>query len=914
MYPQATVCPILFYAGGAPGLTMLTSKYDATTRDSCVGKADHNDCHDPSGFGGANLGLVSSLAMNSSMVMLQRAYNPEAKDTCVFHEGAMDTFCKATAGEYTGVTDLGYIFSKEVPGTLPLKAYWDSLEQDTCASTKEEDCPGVIEGTLGYVVDEVAVDAWNECGAQDSEDRKWVISMLAEMDAAPDVSSPKTEKVPWIAMKQGVFTTSNGKMIQAGVSRVPADTEFHPIKFFQAFPSEPVVFVGNVDPVDMVRIKGETAEEFTASADAGFENIHYEGSCAFKGWGITIPELGRGTHVSPSTGMATCKPHLSEQECLAAKGDYTLDEDGPEECHYHCAVPHIWPFEGCFIGWNNCHTPKVTNSYQDPHICVYNEKVIGRCRGNTPLDWGSCKTYVTSEDACVSHPECHWETNEAEHTAPLVEVNWIAIEKTDDGVLGAYPFIAGDTQVGDETTVTFDAGFTQVPLIYGSLSGDAKADLRVTGKDVGNMSLILQGAEADEKASYFVYNGQSAVGTAFKAEGSVITYAYEVAEFGECVASGDGVSGDRQRTVDCKRSDGESVDDFYCVGARPHETEACVIQTFFLLNTKNGRCVGPAGGSAGLMNILPREAAARDESCDSAKSKFKMESGQNGGFVLKNAGTGLCYCRISNDNFFADKADMHFANDCSSALCDLEKEDTAPDGTFQLAPLGYLENGRSIRTARRRAKGEKRTLKIGSTDAGDAARFAFVTEGALIIDSYVADKEAGARKKKQFKLFGHTLPGGGWYKDKTGEMLKDKARLDGDFATTKAGQTGVGWLDEVAIDFTLAESGPIQTVNVGFQFMKEWQVKKPKKMQVQCSSDGETFGNPRVFSGSDLKVRPDARYKDEDGGRKVMSFQVADICGDDTALFRVTVTPQAGSKDKKAVIDEVQAFAPFKFD
>ena len=61
-------------------------------------QADHNDCHDPSGFGGANVGLVSSVIMNSTMVKLQRAYNAEAKDTCVFHEGAMSTFCKATVG------------------------------------------------------------------------------------------------------------------------------------------------------------------------------------------------------------------------------------------------------------------------------------------------------------------------------------------------------------------------------------------------------------------------------------------------------------------------------------------------------------------------------------------------------------------------------------------------------------------------------------------------------------------------------------------------------------------------------------------------------------------------------------------------------------------------------------------------
>merc|ERR1719453_587557 len=108
---------------------------------------DHNDCHDPSG-GGQNLGGVSSVMMNTTMVMLQRAYNAEAKDTCVFHEGAMSTFCKATVGEYSPPWDLGYIFTKEAPGTLPLKAYWDSIKEDSCASTSDEACSGVLEGVL----------------------------------------------------------------------------------------------------------------------------------------------------------------------------------------------------------------------------------------------------------------------------------------------------------------------------------------------------------------------------------------------------------------------------------------------------------------------------------------------------------------------------------------------------------------------------------------------------------------------------------------------------------------------------------------------------------------------------------------------------------------------------------------------
>jgi hypothetical protein len=115
----------------------------------------------------------------------------------------------------------------------------------------------------------------------------------------------------------------------------------------------------------------------------------------------------------------------------------------------------------------------------------------------------------------------------------------------------------------------------------------------------------------------------------------------------------------------------------------------------------------------------------------------------------------------------------------------------------------------------------------------------------------------------------------------------------------------------VHIDFKLLEASPIQAVNVGFTYKKNWQVKKPKKIMVQCSSDGSTFGNSAEIGGSDLEVKPRADYDDKKGGRYVMSLQVLDICPDDTTMFRLTVTPQAGDKEKKAVIDEVTAFRPY---
>jgi hypothetical protein len=948
MYPEATVCPLgPYYGGSPPGLSTLTYKYDATTKDSCVGKADHNDCHDPSGFGGANIGMVSSLDMNGTMVMLQRAYNPEAKDTCVFHEGAMETFCKATVGEYGAVTDLGYVFEKAAPGTVALKAYWDSIEEDSCASTNEDTCPGVIEGTLGYVFDEVAADAWAQCGVQPREDRKWVVTLVTKMDASPDATSPMTEKVPWIAMKQGVFTTSNGKMIQAGVARIPADEEFHPIKFFQSFPSAPAVFVSNLDPVDVMRLKGETEAEFTASANAGFEDIESHGACAWK----------ENTIVSAAEGNSRCQASLDNQACVGMKGKYTVNEEYTH--HWRAPACHTECWNKIWGGGQDCMTVCTwwdvdhyeqrwrTVEKEEPYICVYNEWVIGKCRGATVMDWGTCKQYVTSETECTSHPECVWETIAGEHTKPLVEVHWLAVEKTEEGVLGAYPFIAGDTSVGDETVVSFDAGFTQVPLVYGFASGEAKADVRVTAKDVGNFSMIVQGAEADEKVSYLVYNGQSSVGTAFKAVAtSLISYAYETADFGECEDDGSGISGTRTRTVDCLRSDGETADDYYCAGEKPHETEACTLVRFYVMSMDDGLCLGPED-VPGKNGVVKKELAAKVEKCDGDKNKFKIQSGQDGGFKFINAATNMCYCAKG-----PSKSTMLFKTDCDSSDCNLERYDIKPDGSFKAAPVerGCIRSMSNDRTVK--------PLKVKDSESNckkDGVRFTMVKEGTIEISDYAhvkvecegdcylcycnaypdlqnafcgggecTDEGSKLKCKHHWEVHGKmegrspnpetctTIGYKGYYEDKSGGMLTDGHKLNGDFPSTPAGMKGVGGLEEFTVDFKLATPGPIQTVNVGFNFMKEWQVKKPKKVQVQCSSDGgSTFGNTVAYTGAEIEVKPTGFYKGDNGGRKVMTFTVLDICGEDTDSFRVTVTPQAGPKTKKAIIDEVTAFAPF---
>jgi hypothetical protein len=304
---------------------------------------------------------------------------------------------------------------------------------------------------------------------------------------------------------------------------------------------------------------------------------------------------------------------------------------------------------------------------------------------------------------------------------------------------------------------------------------------------------------------------------------------------------------------------------------------------------------------------------------------------------------------------------MLFKEDCDSADCEIERFDLATDGTFMAAPVG--RDG-CIRTNRRRsayAPVETNPLAVADSDSNcgkHGTRFAFVREGTLEISQYTpkqADCEgdcylcycnaypdlqkafcggaectnegSSLKCKNHWEVHGRNegrtpnpetctnIGHKGWYEDKSGGMLTDGQRLDGDFPSTVAGMKGVGGLEEFTMDFQLATPGPIQAVNVGFNFMKDWQVKRPEKIQVQCSSDGgSTFGNAAAYQGNDeIKVKPNAYYTNKDGGRKVMTFMVLDICGEGTDTFRVTVTPKGkqGSKEKKAIIDEVTAFGPF---
>jgi len=384
------------------------------------------------------------------------------------------------------------------------------------------------------------------------------------------------------------------------------------------------------------------------------------------------------------------------------------------------------------------------------------------------------------------------------------------------------------------------------------------------------------------------------------------------------VDDGSGVTGEKSRTVDCKRSDGETVDDFFCIGERPHEYEACVLQHFYVMNSVGGLCLGPEGGATAAKHL---EMAAHVEKCTGEKNKFKVESGQDGGFKLINVATGLCYCQKSTNS-----NKMFFREQCDGPGCELKKEDTLADGSFLLTPIGR----KCIRTKSGKRPGNLK-VRVTSTESDcstDSSRFAFVKEGGVPISKYMASIAPDAPNPHGHKIHfppielfpGLSIPGflpearPPYFEDKSGKMLVDGELMKGDFPNSEHNQKGVGWLNEVSLDFTLAEPGPLQAINVGFTFKKDWQVKKPKTVEVQCSSDGTSWGNAARYHGSEIEVIPTDYYKRDKGGRKTLSFQVGDICGDDTTAYRVTVKPQAGDKEKKAVLDEIMAFAPFSFE
>jgi hypothetical protein len=272
-YPEVKACPLPEYNGKAPLLTLLTRKYNSHSADVCVGQDEFNECHDGTGIGGYPLGLVSDTKLSDDMVMLQRAYNAESKDTCVFPEGEAAKFCKSQKGAYGDAEDLGYAFTKNELGSYAAKGTYNAGKLDSCFSIDggDDGCgEGEVEdlGVAAYLLDEAAADAWAQCGKQERAANKWEVVLEAKVDGEVAENEPNTERVAWAAFNQGSFETSSGIKFQAGIAYVPAgDGEFHEIEFHEKFSEAPIVISNVVGRVE------ELATELDVTAVALKGNV-----------------------------------------------------------------------------------------------------------------------------------------------------------------------------------------------------------------------------------------------------------------------------------------------------------------------------------------------------------------------------------------------------------------------------------------------------------------------------------------------------------------------------------------------------------------------------------------------------------------------------------------------------------------
>jgi hypothetical protein len=257
-YPDdPAACPVGGYGGPKITLTKLSRKSNTMVSDICIGANGFNDCHDSSGAtGGTIIGFVSNMMLTSQMVLLRSAYSETSSDTCLFPDGEMEKYCKGES--YGDPTDLGWVFKNERPGTEKLEGLWNPDYATSCArvETGDQSCFGdaaEVVGVIGYLPKVSAESAWEECGFGSADSApQWAVQLEVRDggDAASLVSTKGSvakknlgAKVPWMAFQEGVYTTADGSMMQAGIAKVLAGSveEVTTVPFHQAFSSAPAV-------------------------------------------------------------------------------------------------------------------------------------------------------------------------------------------------------------------------------------------------------------------------------------------------------------------------------------------------------------------------------------------------------------------------------------------------------------------------------------------------------------------------------------------------------------------------------------------------------------------------------------------------------------------------------------------------
>jgi hypothetical protein len=902
-YPDANVCPIPGYGGASPLLTLLTRKLSPHYADVCVGRDEHNECHEGSGLGGFPQGLVSDVQFTDDMVMLQRAYNAESYDTCVFPAGERDKFCKSQKGAYGESEDLGYIFKTEKSGTVAAYGKYNTEKLDSCfaISGGDEGCgEGEVEdlGVVGYLLDETGWDAWQQCGTQNLKEEKWEVEIEAVVSGEVGESEPNTERVAWMSFNQGVYKTATDNFFQAGIAYVAANGEFNPVKFHKAFSSAPAVVANVVGRADAeAGVLAVTAYSFTADTCCESEWYSPKSNTQLTDGAI----INQYTQASSFRGLAWDQDvnmtfdlagtaDVSEVT-IGYSGNAEWGVAGPDWVKVYCSMDGTtWEylsegadFSGTDINHNDaaiavegkCNKVLLEIRFRkDSHKYVFDEVTI---KG-------------TNHPATIRQREADTDQFYVKADGEgTVAVHWVAFDAT-EGHLSSYPFAAGlEDGVGpDGKEMKFadlfpDTTFTQVPLVFGAVAtdhADGAVDVRMPNVSSKDVTLSLQGSTTEEKVSYVIYNGMGRSGAVLNAKTDLeMSYAYNVGGWSECEDDGEGekVWGKRTRTVKCEGTNGEEYSDLYCPGARPEEHEVCQFVTIYIQSAQTGHCLRPKDSAAANYGKVKF-----GKTCNGKGLWRKIPTNDGDeSFWLQDFDSGLCLTSVSS-TISKGGALQYRPCDKAGEKGKLKEKKTAVDGEI------YYKSKKDTQYC---------ITADGSATAGSAIKWdTGCDDKAKNIFVYVD----GSGPMKIAKYESNPTPNAGtvWYTDKGNTLADGAYNSKWDSSGT---MVGVGWTTSTTMTFDLEEAGPIQTVVLGYDVKNNWKCKAPKEVSVSCSADGTTFSEKVKHTQGDF-----TNAGEEYGN--LINFHVANVCGSDEKHVRIEAEPEPGDKDNKMAFDEVTVY------
>lgn len=228
------------------------------------------------------------------MVLLRRAYSEQSGDTCVFPDGKQQQYCKGTG--YGDASDLGWIFTQPVLGTAALKGMWNSQYSTSCAMVEgqgDQNCWGTNFEELPVIGYILQTAAFGNCGKGTAESQmQWEVTLAVDVEGS--YTAADTEKIPWMAFQEGVYSTADGSMMQAGIAKVLAGnvTEVLTIPFHQTFSSTPIVIAQLTGGADVVVRQRDPSTEELYLLITGAENLDPSDAIAVNWMAFSSTESG----------------------------------------------------------------------------------------------------------------------------------------------------------------------------------------------------------------------------------------------------------------------------------------------------------------------------------------------------------------------------------------------------------------------------------------------------------------------------------------------------------------------------------------------------------------------------------------------------------------------------------------------